>query len=357
MDFGPEIETYKDKTIGVYGGKFFPFHKGHLSFILKAQSMVDILFVALQYDDKHEQTLTLNTPFKWVDSRIRERWLTEELKNFPNIRVISQYEHRSEQHMTDPLIQETYKNLQKQVGGKIDIIFSNTHEYDEYFAKYLPQSKHVVFYEKRDEIDISATQIREQGVYKTWDYLPRSVQNYYVKRIALCGIESVGKTHLSKMLAKNFSTVTAPEYGRMYYDELNAYTGIDQQSDYIDIATGHCYLLNQETKKARKILIADSDLIYTQFFHMQTYGKKHPVLDLMIKEHADKIDEYLYIEPHNYHELDGTRLNVDNKQRTHNNNVLKELYKSYNANLTIIDEPNKDNRYQQCVQKVNNLIK
>jgi HTH-type transcriptional repressor of NAD biosynthesis genes len=356
MDYGPEIDTYSDKTVGVYGGKFFPFHKGHLSYIMKAQSMVDVLFVVVQYDEEHEKKLIEHNNFNYVSPKERVRWVTETLKDFPNIRVFGQYEHRSEEHMTDPLIEETYKDLLQIVGGKIDVIFSNTWEYDEYFKKYLPKSEHVVFYENRDVFDISATQIREQGVFATWEYLPPVVQNYYKKRVAICGIESAGKTHISKMLAATFSTITQPEYGRTFYDEINGYTGIDRPEDYIDIVVGHCYLLNENTKKAGKVLIVDTEMIYTQFFHLQSNGYHHPVLDEMIKNRADKIDTYIYIEPFNEHELDGTRLHVTDEERHRNNKILKDLYNHYGIELIIVSEPNRDIRFNKCAHIIKELI-
>jgi len=357
MDFGPEVSEYSDKTVGVYGGKFFPFHRGHLSFIMKAQSMVDILFVVVQYDEAYERSLLSDgTKFDWVDFRVREAWIAETLKPFPNIRVLSQFEHRTDNHMNDPLISDAYDELVGLVGGKIDIIFSNTHEYDDYFEKYLPSSEHVVFYENRDLFDISATQIRADGVYAHWDMLPHAVQNSYKKRVALCGIESTGKTHLSRMLATLFNSVTVPEYGRLYYDRKNAYTSVDDPADYVDIAAGHCHLLNEAERETNHVLFADTDLVYTQFFYEQSYGVKHPVLDAMIRTQADKIDCWLWFEPYNPHELDGTRLNITDDVRQRNRDHLFGLYQHYGINLNVIDEPDRDIRFQKSVQVVKNLF-
>ena len=173
-------QAQHDKTVGVYGGKFYPFHRGHLSFILKAATMVDILYVVVQHDEKYERSLlTEGSEFQWITPETREDWIRETLESHSNIRVLSSYEHRSEAHMDDPLIETGYIELIEAVGGRIDVIFSNTHDYDDYFAKYLPESKHVVFYEARDIIDISATQIRNEGVVKNWEFLPPAVQKYY----------------------------------------------------------------------------------------------------------------------------------------------------------------------------------
>lgn len=57
MDNGVPITEYADKRVGVYGGKFFPFHKGHVSFVMEAAKLVDVLFVALQYDEEYEKSL------------------------------------------------------------------------------------------------------------------------------------------------------------------------------------------------------------------------------------------------------------------------------------------------------------
>lgn len=348
MDFGPEVDQYAGKRVGIYGGKFLPFHRGHLSYIMQAQSMVDVLWVVVHYDEAFERKLCKGTKFQWVSPAVRERWLAETLKPFPNIRVTSAYEHRSDDYMNDPSIWDSYRDLEARI-GHIDVVFSGEAEYAPYFAKYMPQAENVALLLER-QVDISATRIRAAGVYEKWAYLPRPVQNWYVKRVAVCGIESVGKTHLSRMLATAFGTLTVPEYGRLYYEELNGYTDVAAPEDFVDIAAGHLHTLNRGQREANRLLIQDTDLVYTQWFYKEEYGELNPTLDTLIRARADKVATYIYVEPHNLHQLDGTRLMVTDERRAQNNRTLKELYAHYGIELRVVDEAERGARYQRCFE-------
>lgn len=335
MDNGVPLEQYADKKIGVYGGKFFPFHKGHVSFALEAAKQVDVLFVVLQYDEEYEKQLCVGTNFVPVEPRIRERWIVETFKDYPNIRVFSQYEHRSDDFMNDPLIGETYRELVDTV-GHLDIIFSNTHEYDDYFAKWLPGVEHVVLLEDRGIIDISATRIRTEGVYDCWDYLPDAVKKFYTKRVAFCGWESAGKSFSAQVLAERFNTTYLPEYGRTFYvDELGGFNGIDLPEDYINIMAGHLFALHNSF--GNKFICMDTDMIYTQFFHWKQTGQLHPVLDAAIKSNIEKIDTYFFLEPRNAFADDGSRFRVDEVERQTISDDLQQMYRDYGKELIIVD--------------------
>lgn len=354
MDNGVPVTEYADKIVGVYGGKFFPPHAGHLSFIEEAVKQVDVLFVVIQYDEEYEKQLCAGTPFPLVSPRIRERWLVEVFKDNPKVRVFSQYEHRSDYHLTDPQIQETYKDLIEQVGGHIDYIFSNTHEYDEYFSTWLPETTHIVMLENRDKINISASEIRAENVFNNWNHLLEPAKKYFTKRIAFCGWESAGKSYSSQHVAETFNTTYLPEYGRTFYvDDLGGFDGIDLPEDYIAIAAGHLHALNQAT--SNKILCLDTDLIYTQFFHWKQTNQLHPVIDALIKSNAEKIDTYFFLEPRNAFADDGTRFRVDEEERQRISDELKQMYDNYGKQLIVIDEINPETRLLKMETKISEL--
>ena len=357
MNYGLQISEYDSGLIfGYYGGKFLPFHMGHLNCIIQAASMVDVLFVVVGYDDLYDKKLCKSSKFNWIPASMRERWISKAVKDIPNVRVLSHYERRSDDFMTDPFVKEANNTLAKKLGGKIDVVFSSELEYEAYFSKYFPTSKHVLLDNFRIQFNISATQIREKGVFECWDMLPKAVQEYYTKRICLCGVESTGKSTMTKLLAAFFQTNFVEEYGRTYYDDINSCFDIITKEDFYQIAAGHTYLINQAIPNANKLLFIDTEQVYTQFFRIQSFDEKCLVLDQMIKNNVNKIDTYIYLEPHNEYELDGSRLPVNDVIRKQNNDTLIKLFNDYNIELHIVDEKCKIKRMQKCIEIVKNSL-
>lgn len=90
-----------------------------------------------------------------------------------------------------------------------------------------------------------------------------------IKKIAVTGPESTGKSAMAEALALEFHTVWVPEYARGYIGKLNRpYTSKD-----IEIIARHQIALEDELlTKANRVLICDTDLIVTKIWSGFVFG-------------------------------------------------------------------------------------
>lgn len=94
-----------------------------------------------------------------------------------------------------------------------------------------------------------------------------------LKRIAIIGPESTGKSTLAMDLAKAYDTVFVPEYARTYIDQLQrAY----RYEDLLAIAQEQIALEDKLARQANGILILDSTLTIIKVWSMHKYDRCDP---------------------------------------------------------------------------------
>ncbi len=102
-------------------------------------------------------------------------------------------------------------------------------------------------------------------------------KNFYklknqIKKIAITGPESTGKSALAEQLAYRFNTVWVPEYAREYLNNLNRKYNYD---DVLKIAKGQVKHEKKLLEKTNKLLFSDTELIVTKIWCDVVFGKCH----------------------------------------------------------------------------------
>lgn len=302
-----------EEKIGLYSGKFFPLHRGHLDCIIKASCMVDKLYIIINHNEKAERELCEGNKFvdkakikyEQLTPRTRITWLCKALKDIDNI-VIKEVSNDYGS------FEDTAVEIRKIIGKNPDYIFSSEPTYDSIFKSLYPRVKHIIF--DKGEIPISSTQIRLEGVYKHWDYLPKPVQADFVKKVAIIGLDKTGKTTLTRNLANKYNTEYVEDYMRNLFDCNNGLL----EEVYPTILYQHNKKEYEITKKANKLLFIDSESITTQY-SLKLYN---PILDEIAKN--QDYDLYLFLEPHIEEE----------KER---NNELKAMFDKVGIKYICID--------------------
>lgn len=91
-----------------------------------------------------------------------------------------------------------------------------------------------------------------------------------IKKIAILGAESTGKTTLCQQLAKHYHTLFVPEFARDYFDihDINSYT----IEDLDIIAKKQIELENTYLSQANTILICDTTLITIKIWSLHKFN-------------------------------------------------------------------------------------
>lgn len=333
-----------DKKIGFYGGKFFPFHIGHLEVMLKAISMVDELYIIMFHNEEEERKLCTGK-MKYEDLLPVKRlsWISKSLKGMEHISIREVSEGYGDW--------EAESNGVKQIIGRDpDLIFSSEPTYDEIFKELYPGTEHVIFDRK---IPISGTQIREEGPYQYWEYLPKPVQCDFVKKVVIVGTESCAKSTTVKKLAKKYNTEYVEEYGRTICEEFNGSEGFLTDDIYPIIAYGHKMMEYEKAKLANKILFIDTEAIVTQYYSQLYNGVSQPVLDEVAKN--QNYDLYVYLEPDVEWVDDGTRNHGEEAVRNQNNQMLKQMFTDRGVDFITVSG-NYLERFNKIIELVDNLF-
>ena len=111
-----------------------------------------------------------------------------------------------------------------------------------------------------------------------------------IKRVAIVGAESTGKTTLAQQLAEHFKTVCVPEYGREY-TEVNV--GRDAFFDYkwrdeefVHIAKKQIELEEQLATAANRVLICDTDVLATCIWQERYMGHCSAEVDTIARQRS-----------------------------------------------------------------------
>ncbi|MEY3678994.1 MAG: hypothetical protein RI924_1135 [Bacteroidota bacterium] len=170
-----------------------------------------------------------------------------------------------------------------------------------------------------------------------------------IKKIAIVGPESTGKSTISPMLAEHYNTVWVPEYAREYCENL---TEPCSWEDEIKMFRGQLELEKSLLPKANQILICDTTFITVKIWSEQMFGKApQEVIDELPKH---PYDFYLLMDIDLPWEDDPLR-DFPNL-REHFMEVWHRELKTLNANYTVISGQSKE-RFQNAVNAINEFLK
>ncbi|MFL6438303.1 MAG: AAA family ATPase [Terriglobales bacterium] len=119
---------------------------------------------------------------------------------------------------------------------------------------------------------------------------PEQRLNLRVKRVAIVGAESTGKTTLAQNLAQHFHTVWVPEYGREYTEVTvgpKAVVGYQWKTEeFVHIARRQVELEDQLAEQANRVLICDTDALATAIWHERYMGSRSSEVEEIAAGHS-----------------------------------------------------------------------
>lgn len=146
-------------TVGFYGGKFLPMHKGHLYCIDTASRQCDrvVVIMFINGEDEISVRRTMNAPELDVGSRTAQLEKVCSLYDNVEFHIIDDINLYREDGTTDWDLETP---LVRSFVPKMDYVYSSEPSYGEYFSRAYPEAKHILVDVERKTYPISSTMIR-----------------------------------------------------------------------------------------------------------------------------------------------------------------------------------------------------
>jgi HTH-type transcriptional regulator, transcriptional repressor of NAD biosynthesis genes len=318
---------------GFVTGSFRPFHKGHEALIDYAKSNCD------------ELTICITTlPDEVIPYKYRLKWVLSTYLDDPKVQIVA--DTVQEPALRGDALSGWWGMYVTQKFGKFDRVFTSE-DYGDVFAKAMG-AEHWKFDQGRNIVPVSATIIRNKP-FKYWDYINSFAKDYFVKKIAIVGTESTGKTTMCKKLAEKYNTVWVPEVGR----ELIPDSSKCSIEDLKLVASEHAKSIIRHTRLANKLLFIDTDLSITKSYSEFLFGEV-PKVEPWV-EKANDIDFYIYLSSDAPYFDDGTRMEKkrrDELDKSHHKLLDKKFIHEFRWDGGGYNEFTQEQKYEERLKRV-----
>ncbi len=350
--------------VGLIFGKFAPLTLGHVNFIRMAvETGVDKLYLFLSFDQKFNDTQSV-----WMQERLGLEARLLDLKRLIedsglNHKVIVNYVDES----NIPGYPEggaAYAALIRKKIPENEVLthaFSSEPEYTAYFSEFFPEVEHVVLDAERKEVDISATRIRT-NLRDNFEYLSDQAQPRFVKKVAIIGVESTGKSTMTERLAHHYGTTFTHEVGREICEDIfSGSEALMTRADYLKIALAHRLEEHHNTTWANVVHISDTTNLITHFSAIcagKVSYNDDMFMTLSLEEAYNFYDLVLFLSPEVEWVADPLRLQDTEGKRENTNTLLWDMVHDFYSGVPVIHVTGDDyeDRISQAIKAIDLLL-
>lgn len=263
-------------TRGMVLGKFLPPHLGHKYLIDFASGLVDELTV-----------LVCTLESQPIPGHLRYEWMRRSFGGVQVIHHTNELPDAPEDAETPERFWEMWRtSILSHLDAPPDFVFASE-PYGAKLAEVLG-AQFIPGDYARELVPVSGTAIRANPA-RHWDFLLPAARPYFVRRVAVIGPESSGKSTLTKHLAAKYDTKCAAEYARAYLDA----THLEITPEAIlAISRGHRASEDALAEQCRAaLLLCDTEALMTALWSRYFLGDVPPE----VERHAAEDRYALYL--------------------------------------------------------------